>query len=621
VSKKAGKWLKAFEKFISNLRIDSKHEAAESSEQGIELDLWDSQRRVLDAIGMGMDEGVHYFVVLKSRQLGVSTVTVAILLFWVAVHNRINAAFVIDNDENSAKFRAMIVKYMDSFPKEYFGKAFKITKNNSKFIEFSNGSAIDFLVAGKSKTTWGESRAYTCALLSEVAKYGKAEGLNSFKETLSETNPIRLYILESTGHGINHWKNEWDDAGADPYTKRRIFVGWWSSRVNRIETKDPRFKLFGAAAPSPHEQEKIDAVRAQYGFKVDRNQLAWYRWRESNKSVTRDMMDEQQPWTEEEAFVLTGMSFFQVRKISDDIDRLRDNNWYLGYRFQLGNSFLASKIEQILDPNRIREVELRVWEAGQPDGKYVIGVDPAFGRHDEADNFVISVIRCFADRWIQVAEYASNLHSAEQATWVLAYLAGRYRNAMVNLEINGPGDQVMMVLNNLRRELRAKEYNAEKGFEAVSEDMLDTMRWYLYHRPDSMGPGWAYNFQTTQRTKYPLMSGFRDSYSNDMAQINSVACLREMYTVTQEGREIGAMGDGQKDDRVVALALADWGWKEWIRPSQMFLNQTYEREMKLQNPQKMRIQDKINMMIAQTLAKPEPEPPVNKFLADRGLLA
>ena len=154
-------------------------------------------------------------------------------------------------------FRDILTRYMHSFPNNYFGKSFTITKNNSAFLEFSNGSRLDFLVAGKSKTTWGKSRAYTVALLSEVSKYGRVEGLNSFMETLSMDNPDRLYIFESTAHGQNHWRGMWDDAGTDIYVKRRLFAGWWSKPLNRIDRKDPRFRIFGASPPFIESEKKL----------------------------------------------------------------------------------------------------------------------------------------------------------------------------------------------------------------------------------------------------------------------------------------------------------------------------------------------------------------------------
>ena len=611
------KWLKLFSHFLENLRIDSKEAPAESAQEGTKLNLWESQQRALDFIGNGLDDGIHFFVILKSRQLGISTITLAILLFWLAIHPRIFGALVIDNDENSQAFRDILTRYMQSFPPGYFGKAFKTTNNNTKFMQFSNGSRLDFLVAGKSKTTWGESRAYTVALLSEVSKYGKQAGLDSFMETLSYDNPNRLYLFESTAHGPNHWKSMWEDAGADIHVKRRLFIGWWSKSRNSIDKKDPRFKVFGASGPSPLEKEKIAAVKSLYGWTITPEQLAWIRWRGSQKGATEDTLNENQPWTESEAFVLSGMSFFQTRRVADDIQRRSGTAEFLAYRFYLGNNFMSSTVEQITDARRIAEVSLRVWENPIEGARYAIGVDPAYGRNDNADRHAISVGRCFADKIVQVAEYATNDVDTRQVTWVLAFLAGRYKNCIVNLEIGGPGHAVMAELNSLRHELRATDYKAQEGLQG-DETLLDTMRWYLYNRPDSMKAGFVYNWQTDFKSKFWLMNGFRDAYSTDQIIINSIPCLKEMLEVTQEGSEIRAPGN-LHDDRVFAAALMTEAWKRWIQQPMMQEGLTYERLMNPAETPAAKVSEVLNNLAFRFMAREMPEPPINKFLAEKGL--
>lgn len=612
---KLQKWLPLFSNFIDNLRIVSK-EAPSTDERGSKLVLWDSQSRVLNYVGTSLTNGVHVFYILKSRQLGVTTVTLAILLFWLAVHPRIFGALVVDNDPNRDVFRDILTRYMDSFPTQYFGKAFTITASNSKYMQFSNGSRLDFLVAGKSKTTWGESRAYTVALLTEVSKYGRAEGLQSFMETLSEHNPDRLYLFESTAHGMNHWMRMWEDAGEDIFTRGRIFVGWWAKPQNAISRRDPRFKVFGAAHPTPREQERIEAVKDLYNHKISAEQLAWYRWRESSKATTAESLDESQPWTENDAFIQTGYSFFQTRNVADLIEVAREVP-FMGFKFYLGNDFKASKMEWIDDARRVAEVELRVWTEPADGAQYVIGADPAFGRNDNNDRHCISVFRCFADKMVQVAEYADNKCDTRQVAWVLAYMAGYYKNCMVNLEIGGPGHAVMNELKSLREQLRSEEYQKAIGHDGAS-DYLETMRWYLYHRPDSMGPGYAYNWETTHRSKWTMLSGLRDSLITSQLAVHSVPCLKEMMAVVQDGGEIGAPS-GLHDDRVFAAALADVAWKQWFRPNLISQGLTYNRVMVTPDHLEAKISEILNAKIFTMLNAPVDEPEPNQYLSDRGL--
>lgn len=565
--------------FCKQARIQSK-EVQSIDERGAPLDLWGSQKLFLDNLGTGLDEGVRKFYVLKSRQLGMTTFTLLIAIFWVALHPNCLGCIVADTDANARIFRNTLKLYLAAFPKGFLGK-FGIVKgkDNKDFMQFSNGSRLDFLVAGSRKENWGESRGYTFALLSEVSKYGNAKGLANFAETLAETHPDRLFIYESTANGYNHWRDMWIEAGRDTLTKRRIFVGWWSKELNQISRGDARFKVYGAAEPNQRERELMKIVGTRHGVIVSREQLAWKRWKDSDESATEQDSDQNQPWVEEEAFVMSGYSFFQVRVIQEDMDRLYGVNGdpvlFEGYKYILGNDFWAIKMEQIADQDRIDEVELKVWEQPMKGGVYCVGFDPAFGRNDWKDRHACSILRCYADKIVQVAEYATSHCDTRQAAWVLAHLSGAYRDCWMNLELTGPGRVVAVELDHLRERLKSEMY-ANQTAEMGWDEALDQAKWYLYHRWDSSGGGYAKGFETTSRTKFEIMNQLRDAYATRQLDIRSVDLLGEMATVTQEGYDISAKGRG-KDDRVFACALATRAWINWVRSPMMANGLTYQR--------------------------------------------
>ena len=161
---KAGKWLKLFERFVADIRITSKEETS-GDERGAPLVLWESQKRTLQEIGNGLDDGIHKFYVAKSRQLGVTTISLAIDVFWLALHPKIIGCLVADTPKNSNANRMLIEAYVKSFPDGYFGDDFRIVKSNRDVIAFSNGARLDLLVAGiKDKgTSWSEGIGYTFA--------------------------------------------------------------------------------------------------------------------------------------------------------------------------------------------------------------------------------------------------------------------------------------------------------------------------------------------------------------------------------------------------------------------------------------------------------------------------
>lgn len=621
-------WLQVFTNFIKLLRIDSK-EVAATDERGSPLNLWKSQEIFLKELCKGLDKGIRTFYCLKARQLGVTTVSLAIDLFWMAMHPGTIGALVTDTEANREANRALIKRYIDSFPKGFFGKSFTIEKDNRNFMMFSNGSRLDFLVAGtRTKKTWGEGRGYAFAHLTEVANYGSKEGLDSFIEALAETHPNRLFIFESTAKGFNFWREMYIDAGRDTLSKKRIFIGWWSKDLNRIDKKDKRYALYGTHEPDAEERELIDAVQEQYNFNVTREQLAWYRWRCSDESKDMQTNFQNLPWTEGQAFVMSGFSFFSVRTLQKEFGVIKDPEnpiTFRGYKYILGNDFHAGVMEPINSQDRIGEVELRVWEDPIETAQYVIGVDPAWGRNDWKDRHCISVFRCFADHLVQVAEYADSNTENRQAAWVLAHLAGSYRNSMVNIELTGgPGRAIMTELDHLRQRMQSDMYRDRASDSYDWDDFLRNARWYLYHKCDSAGGGYPKGWETHGGNKWEIMLQLKDAHNTGQLIIRSAPLIEEMLTVVQDGSEIGAPGKG-KDDRVLGAALATRAWIDWVRGAMIQNGETMEAVLRAESEGEQErggaFVDQIVRNFMRRQEETEPEPTAReRWLTDRGFI-
>lgn len=637
----ATRWLPLFKDYLKHARIQSKHEYNPDG-KGMQLS-WDkllaSQRMVLEQILEGLSEDIHTFVILKSRQLGVTTLTLLIDIFWCALHPGIIGIIASDTEENSNKNRKTIEYYVESLA-PYLGKSFYIENSNKQFILFSNGSRLDLRYAGKTKKAWAEGEGYALAHLTEVSKFGKPEGLTSFRETLSETNEIRLYIYESTAWGDNHWKEMWEDAVADTFTKRAIFVGWWSHDKQRIPAKDPRFAQFGTQPPTREEHEKARIILSRYGMQVTQEQIAWWRWRSSQKSEGAFDLDQNQPWLPEDAFVLSGISFFQTRRIALDINKIdsaplmtddgepatvdKGGFAYQGFMFEAGHDFHLAGIEPA--PSK-EQIVLRIWEQPVKTGQYVIGCDPAFGRNDNKDNHAIEVYRCFADKLVQVAEYADHNVETRQCAWMLAYLAGRYKNCMINIDLaGGPGQVVKVEFQHLRDRMRSDMYSeVAKGFtdEFKDEDFLAAANWHIYRRPDSPGAGFMFDTKTSHDIKFRMMNMMRDSYASELLLIRSRHLLDEMANVVQEGPDIGARATGNgKDDRTFATALANMTWTENIRPSLVAQGIIYSNQMAIEAGRESPVAAVLNRSVArlfQMMGEAADMPPPRTFYEERGL--
>jgi hypothetical protein len=574
---RASKWLPVFSDFAKDIRIMSK-EKTSKDDRGVPLILWESQKRFMTQLASGLDDGIRIFYWLKGRQLGITTLSLAIDIFWLATHPTIIGALVTDTEKNRTKNRATIRKYINSFPDGYFGDTFGIVKgqDNDSFMGFTNGARLDFLVAGtkKKSTAWAEGEGYAFAHLTECANYADAIGLASFEKSFSQANPDRLYLYESTAKGRNNvWFDRWIGAENDPYTRRSHFIGWWANPFNAIARHDPKFEKYGAAPRSAEEKHLIGQVRSLYDYDITPEQVAWYRWQEDTAvGEEAQTLPQDYPWTAEMAFIVSGFSFFAIRalnKAEKAIHDSPDDHRYTAYRYFYGDRFFDLRLE-FLDPDECEtpgeledlkaQIELWVWEEPKENGRYVIGVDPAFGGDGDSDSCAISVWRCYADCMEQVAEYATNRVEPKRAAWVMAHLAGAYKDCVVNVELAGGGSNMMQEMDSLRQLLQADLY-ADVVRTRDWEDALGWARWYLYHRPDSPGKGFMYNTKIGYDIKRRMLYGYQGAFVTNELIIHSTKLINEMLDVRVMEDEIGAP-NGQHDDRVTAAALACLAWND-----------------------------------------------------------
>jgi len=564
-------WLPIYLEFTSHMSIPSK-ELVGGDKLSLSDVRYNSQRMFLEQICAGLDAGVHDFKVLKARQLGVSTEGLALDVFWLSVHEKIQGALVTDTEANRGKFRILIEQFIESLPK---GLRVGIKRHNRDVLELNNGSCLDYLVAGQKKTnaTLGQSRALNFLHATEVASWGSEEGVASLRASLAQKHPHRLYIWESTAHGFNHWHEMCDEAKEDAITQRFVFIGWWSKDDYSLDRGTREYNHYWDDTLSDEEARLCGEVEKRYGFRITPGQIAWHRWYRSTQLPNEDLMNQNFPWTEDQAFILSGLSFFPLRRIAENIMHIKaQGTVYTGYRYHLGGDFLATDIEKVTRPN---ESELRIWEEPHPDGVYAMGVDPAYGRgEDQKDNHSIELVRCYADRVVQVAEYATASPETYQLTWVMAHLAGAYKNVVINLEVFGPGKAVMEELRHLKQ-LLDFGYLQGKMKSLGMKEIFDCVRWYLYHRPDSLAGNYVYNFITTADSKLVMMNQLRDNYALNMMEIRSTALLREMEKVVQEGSTIAATGRNH-DDRVFAMGLANKAFIDRLRPMLITEGLTYD---------------------------------------------
>ena len=566
-----------FENFCGKLRIDTKELGR------VPLKFLGTQRYVVEEIAAGLADDVHTFVILKGRQLGISSVTLALDLYWMFKKRGLQGAVVTDSDENREVFRSYIEQYRNSLPAEIRAP---IERHNRTQLVLKNGSRLVYMVAGtKKKGDLGRAKSVNYLHATECSSWGDEEGFGSLVNTLAQKNPDRLYILESTARGYNMFYQTWQVAKKSK-TQRAIFVGWWRNELYSWPDDSVEFGSYWDGAPTGDERVWIQEVFERYGVEITANQLAWWRWYVTEQMKGDEMLALQEmPPTEEYAFQLSGSKFFSAERINQHYQRaLKVPCVY--FRYEFGLNFEDTRFLETNEEN----AEVTIWETpvwpdgpGQRGGTYVLGADPAFGSSEWADEFAVSVCRCYADRIVQAAEVGTPDWTDQQFAWVIAHLAGWYGECMLCLEMQGPGGAVYNELTNLKRMAASLPPGDPR---AGAFDVIGRIRDYLWRKQDSIAGNFAYQWQTNPKEKIRMMSTLRSYFEREAIEINSPACIQQFRNIHRNGDQIGGEGRA-KDDRAIALAIATVAWNDWIMLEMQSNHRTYAYEHRPKEAQKI----------------------------------
>ena len=544
--------LKQFYRFCSQLKIETKEQGLRKMDE-----LLGTQTYVMEEIASGLEQDIHFFVILKGRQLGITTISLALDLYWQFTHNGWQGTLVSDTEENRDMFRSTLSMYMEGLPKEY---RIPLVAHNRNQMVLKNRSRLFYQIAGN-KSRLGQGKAITYLHGTETASWGNEEGLASLIASLAENNPERLYIFESTAQGFNMFHDMYVTAKR-ARTQKAIFCGWWRNQFYSIDPEKSAsdaniYKVYWDGKLNAEEKEWVRDIKKLYNVDINSRQIAWWRWKMYEGIKDDALMYQEFPPTEDYAFVMTGTSFFSNARCTDAA-KIAKSLEYQTYRFSMGAHFKDTELLRSTE----KLCTLKIWEEPIDSAYYVIGADPAYGSSDWADRFCIQVFRCYADGLDQVAEFATSELNTYQFAWVIAYIAGAYKNSTLNLEVNGPGQAVINELRNLKREATSMGNATGRDLFAV----LAHMQNYIWRRNDTFGSlsnsiGWF----TTAGTKERMLSYYKDYFERGMMNVHSLELINEMKTIVREGSSISASGRN-KDDRVIAAALAAVAYAEQVQP-------------------------------------------------------
>jgi len=527
---------------------------------------WGTQRAALRTILEGKRDGVNQFLIVKARQVGLSTFMLILTLLWMQRFPGLQGVTITDSPENKEYFRDLFLGMIDELALRHAADddpdkpaieerpldPNKTRARNQVQITWNNMSRLLLQTCGRQ--TWtrlGVGRGLSFTHGTEVPLWpngGKA--VTYLRAAWSEVNPAALYVLEGTARGKNWFYDLWLSA-QKAKTMRAVFISWWLREDNRILPKQKKlWSAYGSPSLTPKEREWDTLLRKRDKVVLDTEQWAWRRWYVAEKAAnSHRLADQEMPTVWEDAF-----SASQERPFLDTLTQQRIEAAIAkpaaGYRYEWGTTMETTRPE----PAGLNEPMLRVWTP--PDTRpVVVAAVPAHSAMPDDPSWVVSVWAAALDedKLEQVAEFSTEANIGLQPfTWVCLHLAGAYgaQHRTFILEISGLGAGVLTEVQRLVR----SGYGTTRtpGFL----DVLGSVRHYIWRRPDSLTMRGAYQWKSNAETQATVLQRFRDQIQRGAVSVRSQWLAHELSRLEGRGDGYDPTGETPRGHRAQAGALA-----------------------------------------------------------------
>ena len=463
----------------------------------------EAQVRLLEAIQKQIDgEGKVRVVILKARQMGLSTLVGGWLYWYISQHTAQKGLVVTHHADSTRALFDMTKRYFDLTP--------EILKPHSKY---SSRKELQFDVLDSSyvvATAGGDGIArgetFTQAHLSELAFWPNStakDNLNAISQAIPNTKGTAVFI-ESTANGVSGpfyeiWKGAVE--GTNGYIP--VFLPWFIQN----EYREPVPTKF---TKTPDEEDLVKK------FGLDDEQLFWRRRKIAQNGL--ELFQQEYPSTADEAFLTSGRPVFNTQQLQKRIEETPD----LKQRLALEEG----------DWNENPRGELLVYRLHNPGETYYIGADVSMGVRGGD----WSVAQILDSQKRQVAIYRSQVHPDYFAE-VLAALGYFYNTAKIIVENNNHG---ILTCTRLGKDYAYPNFYTEVVYDKLSDK--ETVK---------------LGFHTNVKTKPLIIDQLRASLRQGEVELNDKLSIRELMTYIVN--ENGAMEaeHGCFDDCVMALALAN----------------------------------------------------------------
>lgn len=452
-------------------------------------------------------------IILKARQMGISTVIDAYIL-WRELRQGNVSALEIAHEKDAAAHILDINKFaVENFP-PWFVAVLQIDTGlfNKNEVKFDHNNASLNISSADSKEP-GRSRTNHYLHLSEVAFYPADRGPAIIRAAFGSLpdHPGSIVFMESTGNGpAGLFYNYYTAAknGKNDYIP--LFFPWFYHEEYRMKVPNG----VEVECPPRIHQFYLDGL-------IDDEQLYWRQQTIANKFEGNEgNFLAENPEFEEDAWFTEAANLFDTSALYERLKHLP--------AFDAG--FLVDGTFQPHPQER-----LHIYKYPEKGRVYVIGADVGSGVtvNRVGDGSSADVLDA------ETGEQVAHLYVVAEPTLYAADLKelGRfYHDALIAPEVTG--GHGLSVVNWLRDNGYTNIY-LRRVFDKISQQHVHRLGW-----------------DTTKSTRPFMINHLRAAWRNGEVIVNEESTVREMLTFVKNGDKFEA-APGAKDDRVMSLAIAN----------------------------------------------------------------
>lgn len=276
-----------------------------------------AQRKFVDRVELDFNEGrPARYIVLKARQLGLSTLTEGLMFLWAFWFRGSNSLVISYEDDQAQELFQMMKTYWERWPHRGLYNAQYSTKRMLRWRETQSQVRV-----ATAKNVTGTKRGSTVQALhaSEVAFWPDPEPLWI---GLNQTIPSRhgtIVVLESTANGVGNWfHHKWEEADNGESEYIPLFFPFYHHYEYRLHT------TLNTRSELNADEKNLYRLMLSEGFAEDTiyQTIAWRRWAIINKCNSDVLYFMQEyPSSPEEAFIATGKPIFPAQDVQNAYHR------------------------------------------------------------------------------------------------------------------------------------------------------------------------------------------------------------------------------------------------------------------------------------------------------------